>query len=166
MKRKLACVALVLMVIAAGIAAQAKPNFSGSWIRDEARTTSKTNGRATTASGSRMPIGVTEIRQTPTELTIANEIMGMSMTYVLKLDGSESVNHNGAMTQTTRSHWNGARLVTEGKETQTTSQGYEEWTLKATRTLDAKGSLIVDATHMDLQGVVTTTHQVFTKNPR
>jgi hypothetical protein len=89
--------------------------------------------------------------------------MGMAITYVFRLDGGESVNHNGAMTQTTRSHWNGAQLVTEGKETQTTSQGYAEWTMRATRTLDAKGNLIVDTTETDGRGVTTTRHQVFAK---
>lgn len=118
------------------------------------------------ASGPAVPIGVTEIRQTSTELTITNEAMGMPITYVLKLDGRESVNHHGAMTQTMRSRWNGAQLITEGKEAQTTSQGYAEWTLKATRSLDAHGNLIVDTTLTDLQGVVTETHQVFTKRPR
>jgi hypothetical protein len=150
----------------AAIAAQATPDFSGSWSRDEARSTSTKAGRATTTSTATALLGVTVIRQTPAELTIVTELMGMPITYALKLDGSESVNRNGAMTQTTRSHWNGVQLVTEGKDTQSTSQGYAAWTLKITRRLDPKGNLVVDTAQTDLQGVVTTSHQVFTRKPR
>jgi hypothetical protein len=162
--RSLSALAAAIMLVAVAAAfAQSTPDFSGSWIRDEARSASTTAGRSTATPGASVPLGVTVIRQTATTLTIENELMGMAMTYVYKLDGSDSVNHNGAMVQTTRSHWSGATLVTEGKDTQSTSQGYQAWTLKTTRARDAKGNLIVDTTSTDSQGVVTTTHQVFTK---
>ena len=164
--RFVSVVAVCAVLASAVSAAQAKPDFSGSWIRDAARSTSTTTGPAAGGAVAALPIGVTVIRQTAATLTIVREIMAQPITYVFKLDGAESVNRNGAVTQTTRSRWNGAHLVTEGEQSQTTSQGYAKWTLKATRALDAAGRLIVDTILTDLDGVVTTSHEVFTKKPR
>ena len=164
--RTLLISATCALTFAATLAAHATPDFTGSWIRDEARSTSRTTGPAPAASGTSLPIGDTVIQHTPLDLTISNEIMGMAITYRYKLDGSESVNRNGAMVQTTHSHWNGTQLVTEGIDTQSTSQGQAAWTIKATRMLDTTGHFIVDTTSTDAHGVVTTTHQVFTKSPR
>ena len=88
-----------------------------------------------------------------------------SIVYTYKLDGTDAVNKNGAMTMTTRSRWDGRRLVTDGSEEQTTSQGYASWAFREILFLDPHGALVVDTTRTRKDGLASTQHEVFVKKP-
>ena len=103
------------------------------------------------------------IEQTPTTLTITHEVFGTKTRTVFNLTGVESTNRSGAMTSVTRSHWEGATLVTEGKHSQVTSAGYEEWQVKETRSIDKQGALVLENRSVRRDGVVTTGTVVFVK---
>jgi len=77
------------------------------------------------------------------------------------LDGSESVNHNGANTMTTKSAWEGQTLVTQGTSFSVTSAGESNWIVKERRSLDKTGAMIVEMTYKDDSGKVDTTTRVF-----
>ena len=78
-------------------------------------------------TGGALPPGITVIRQTATTIAIEREAFGNPIVYTFALDGSESRNASGAMTMTTRTRWEGDRLVTEGTSVSVTSQGRSVW---------------------------------------
>jgi hypothetical protein len=164
-KRRFAAI-LAAGLLAAAPVAQLKPDFSGSWRRDETKTTTGGGSRSTPAGiqgRSAVPMGLTVVRQTPGSLTTERHSSVGTIVYVFQLDGSESTNKNGAMIMTTRSHWDASRLITEGREEQTTSQGYASWKFKEVRFLDAQGALVIDTTRTPSDGSTSMTHEVFIK---
>jgi hypothetical protein len=129
-------------------AGQAKPDFSGTWLEDRERLTNLLTGKPVVveqASGGAvaLPPAETVVTQTAGVLRIERKVpqSDRPLRYEYKLDGSKSVNHNGAQTRTTSSRWEGNRLVTEGTIFQVTSQGEASWQIKEVMYLD-KGELI------------------------
>jgi hypothetical protein len=137
---------------------QAKPDFSGSWKQVELRVTpppANTNAA--------LPPGITVIRQTATTIAIEREAFDQKIVYTFALDGSESRNASGAMTMTTRTRWEGPRLITEGTQVSVTSQGRSSWTIKEVRYFDATNAHIVERTFTGDDGVTSTSRQVLAR---
>jgi hypothetical protein len=137
-----------VVALAVVVAGQAKPDFSGTWLEDRERLTNLLTGKpvvAEQASGGVKALepGETVITQTADVLRIERKVpqSDRGLRYEYKLDGSKSVNHNGATTRTTTSRWEGNRLVTEGTIFQVTSQGEASWGIREVMHLD-KGELI------------------------
>ncbi len=103
------------------------------------------------------------ITQTPERLTIERTRFEQTTKFVHDFDGRENKNHTGAQIHTTRTRWEGARLVTEGSIYQVTSQGEESWKLKEVRWLTAKGELAAEVTQIDEDGKAGTVLRVFKK---
>jgi hypothetical protein len=152
---------LLALVSAVALSSQAHPDFSGTWVEDEAQRKTTLAAPANGAKSAALPPVDTVITQTPTSITIEQSFMGHLVRYAYKLDGSESVNHNGANTTTTKSVWEGATLVTTGTSFSVTSQGESNWVITERRSLDKKGTLTVDTTYKDDAGKTDHVTRVF-----
>jgi hypothetical protein len=150
---------LAALVIPFPVAGQAKPDFSGTWTLDAARseTPPGRGGRGGGGGGGgRGAGGPVTIKQTAADITI-----GM-LTY--KLDGSESVNQvqgRGGMQEVkSRAKLDGANLVIES----TRDFGGASITTKEVRSLGAGGKeMTVQTSTTTPQGDVSF-KQIFTKS--
>src|SRR5262245_56550610 len=128
MRRGIAVAMLAALVIPFPVAGQAKPDFSGTWTLDAARSETPP-GRGGRGGGGRGAAGPVTVKQSAAEITI-----GMQ-TY--KLDGSESVNQvqgRGGMQEVkSRAKFDGANLVIES----TRDFGGASVTTKEVRSLGA-----------------------------
>jgi hypothetical protein len=107
--------------------AQGKPDFSGTWALDTARTD--------LGGGQKARASVTiAVRQTPATLSIDRNLGSRPETAVLKLDGSESVNKlpSGAEKKS-RARWTGSTITADSvTETQVgTVKSHDVWSLSA-----------------------------------
>jgi|tagenome__1003787_1003787.scaffolds.fasta_scaffold20852723_2 hypothetical protein len=144
-----------------------RPDFSGTWVEDlSLRKTTFPTGGAPGARAMSAPEADTVVTQTATVLTIERSVMSQVIRYVYRLDGGESVNHNGANTQTTKSAWERNTLVTRGTSFSVTSQGESTWDYSEKRSLDPKGLMVVETGWKDEAGTVNTTRRVFHRKPR
>ena len=150
----------ILCLLVCGFA-QAKPDFSGAWALSDLKITPAPSSGGSAA----LPPGVTRIRQTATTLTIERDGFSAPIVYTFALDGSESRNASGAMTMTSRSRWEGSRLVTEGTKVSMTSAGRLVSKFKETRYFDARKAQIVEITSTDDDGATMTSRQVLTRAP-
>ncbi len=138
-----------------------RPDLTGVWIEDA--TQRKTphvdagSGGAKGVSATHVPIVIT---QTSDTIAIERDFIER-VKHVHHFDGREDTNRNGAQVHTTRTRWEGAKLVTEGTTFQSTSQGETYWKLKHVRWLTPKGELVVETTRIDEAGQVNTVVQVF-----
>jgi hypothetical protein len=145
--------ALVLIVPSAPI--PAVPDFSGVW--EIVDISPKATGGGVVA----LPPSDLTITQTPAAVSLATTSpWGDVKTTVYSLDGREDKNLSGAVTRLSRSKWTGTSLVTEGRASQVTSQGYDAWTFKETMRLDARGQFIIERSSLwesgeKFQSVVT-----------
>lgn len=112
-----------------------------------------------------LPPGITVIRQTAATIAIEREAFDQKIVYTFALDGSESRNASGAMTMTTRTRWEGDRLVTEGTSVSVTSQGRSTWKTREVRYFDAKKVHIVERSFTGADGASTTSRQVLERVP-
>ena len=126
---------LVTVALAAFVAlpaaawAQAKPDFSGSWTMDAAKSDPAPaarggagagggGGRGGGGRGGGIPMQMT-IKQTAATLTVESMAgQGGTQTLVYKLDGTESTNTMGPAEAKSKAVWDGAKL------TITTSQSF------------------------------------------
>jgi len=146
-------VATVIIPFAAR--AQSKPDFSGTWTRDAAKSDPQ-QGRGGAGSHT--------IKQTATEIALTILGRGGPETSTYKLDGSESINQTqspeGPLTVKGTAKWEGASLVIE---TTREIRGMSI-TTKEVRTLDASGKeMTIQATTRSPQGDVKR-KLVFIKN--
>ena len=157
MRRGIALAMLAALVIPFPVAGQAKPDFSGTWTLDAARSeTPPGRGGRGGGGGGRGAGGPVTIKQSAAEITV-----GM-LTY--KLDGSESVNQvqgRGGMQEVkSRAKFDGANLVIES----TRDFGGASITTKEVRSLGAGGKeMTVQTTTSTPQGEVSF-KQIFTKS--
>ena len=121
MKRVVLFTLVAVMAFAVGAYAQ-KPDFSGKWLLDSAKSEmgggpGGGGGGGRQGGGTPAPITIT---QTATDLIIERTMGENVMKTVYKLDGKESVNEGrGGMKSTMVSKWDGAKLVsTVKRETQ------------------------------------------------
>ena len=158
MRRGIALALLAALVIPFPVAGQAKPDFSGTWTLDAARseTPPGRGGRGGGGGGGGQGGGPVTIKQTATEITI-----GM-LTY--KLDGSESTNQvqgRGGMQEVKgKAKFDGANLVIES----TRDFGGASITTKEVRSLGAGGKeMTVQTSRTTPQGDVSF-KQIYTKS--
>ena len=134
MKRALmlALIAAVILPFPAG--AQSKPDFSGTWTMDTAKSDPAPQGRGGGGGG-----GTVTIKQTATELSITSEGRQGPQTLTYKLDGSPSTNtvmgRGGQSEVKSTAKWDGSALVIES----TRDFGGNTVTTKETRRLDSSG---------------------------
>jgi len=153
-------VALVLAAAIAGVMAQGKTNFSGTWKRDAERSDAPAMGRGGRGG---MAEDARTVTQTATELTVEIKRGENVQKLVYKLDGSESVNQVGRGGEVrSKARWDGAKLVIDS--TQTMSMGGNEMTIttKEVWELAADGTLTITTTRSTPQGE-RTTKSVYTK---
>ena len=157
MKRTLALVTALAVVLAVGVMAQGKTDFSGTWKRDAARSDAPQMGRGGPGGGAPPAGDITlTIAQTATEITIERKMGETAQKSVYKLDGSESVNPSmrGGDVKS-KAKWDGANLVIES--TQTMSMGGNEMTINSKEiwSLGADGAITVETTRSTPRGDMT-----------
>jgi hypothetical protein len=106
------------------------------------------------------------IRQTAVALEIDEAFFGTVRTTRLMLDGTESTNKSGASVNVSRTRWVANKLVTEGKISQVTSAGYDEWTVRETRSLTPAGVMVIDVVYTGRDGKTTSSTRQFKKLAR
>jgi len=120
-------VAAVLALSTVGWA-QGKPDFSGKWTLDQAKSdpapAGPGGGGGGGGRGGAMGTAASmTIKQTAAALTI-ERVMGQgTQTAVYKLDGSESVNSMGQGQAKSKASWDGAKLVVATSMTMSTPNG-------------------------------------------
>lgn len=142
--------------IAAAVAAPAPANFSGAWVTEvnpgagganTAAAMVSARGGTTAGSWSRSEGPIEErLVQTAETLTVERRAGGGRQKFVYKLDGTESVNVNGRSTRTTKSHWDGEALVTEGRESTASARTTIVNAFREVRTIDNSGAMLVEST--------------------
>ena len=155
MKRALLTAIIAVVIIPFTARAQAKPDFSGTWARDAAKS-DPAQSRGGSSSHT--------IRQTATEIAVTIAGRGGPETSIYKLDGSESTNQvqspEGPLAVKGTAKWEGARLVIE---TTREIQGMTI-TTREVRTLDATGKeMTIEAMTRSPKGE-TTRKVVFVKS--
>ena len=163
--RIIALALLALTLTAAPATAQKRPDFSGTWVEDESQRKSpydkkSGDGRVLAIGGPPPPLTIT---QTPERLTIERTRFEQTTRFVHDFDGRENKNRTGAQIHTTRTRWEGSKLVTEGSVFQVTSDGETSWKLKEVRWLTPKGELSVEVTQVDEDNQTGTVLRVFKK---
>ena len=164
--RHLRCSVVVLALVclcAASAPAQMRPNFSGRWVEDASQRKSPYDTASSGGARAMSSAGVeTVIRHTAEQLIIERDFIELTR-HVHHLDGREDRNRNGAQVHTTRTTWQGDRLVTEGVTYQVTSHGETSWKLREVRWLNARGELALETTRIDEDGQAKTVLQIFKK---
>ena len=150
MKRVLVTAIVAAVVLPFTARAQTKPDFSGTWTMDAARSDPAPQGRGGGGGGGG---GSVTIKQTGTELAVTSEGRQGPQTMTYKLDGSESTNQvmgrGGAQTVKSTAKWDGSSLVIE------TTRDFNGTpiTTKEVRRLDNGGKdMIVESTTQTPQG--------------
>lgn len=148
MKRALLTAIIAVVIISFTARAQAKPDFSGTWTRDAAKS-DPAQGRGGGGSSH-------TIRQTATEIAVTMAGRGGPETSIYKLDGSESTNQvqspEGPLTVKGTAKWEGASLVIE------TAREIQRMTIttREVRTLDATGKeMTIEAMARSPKGEIT-----------
>ena len=85
------------------------------------------------------------------------------MTFTIGAD-KDDTNRTGAQVWTTRTRWDGKGLVTTGAIVQHTTAGVDEWDITETRTMDARGRMIVENKRIDQNGKVTANKQEYERH--
>lgn len=154
MKRALFA-AIVAVTVAAGVTAQARPDFSGTWVLDTEKSVMGRMGGGRGGAG----MAALTIATSGSTLTATREGMNGPVSTVYKLDGAESKNmqmgRGGSAEAIYRSRWDGEKLVT----TITGGMG----TATETRWLDSDGSMVVETTRPGRGGTPMTMKLVYRK---
>jgi hypothetical protein len=152
---------VVLLGLTAPVAPQAaRPDFAGIWM------ITNVPAQAAASSGvAALPPAPVTIRQTPTSLAIDRTAFGQVTTMTFTIDADkDDTNRTGAQVWTTRTRWEGKSLVTTGAIVQNTSAGVDEWDITETRTIDARGHMIVERKLVDRNGKVTANKQDYARH--
>ena len=144
--------ALVLAAVASVAGQAAKPSFAGVWAFDSAPVQPQPSGGG--AVGLR-PEPIT-IRHTADSIAIERTAFGQKTTMTFTINGQkDDTNRTGAQVWTTKTRWEGKALITTGTIAQNTSAGFDEWTFTETRSLDARGHMIVETKRVATDGSVS-----------
>jgi hypothetical protein len=152
MKRLLLMVIVMALAVAGMAYAQAKPDFSGTWVLDTAK--SDQMGGPGGGGGRGGPAGPMTIKQTATELTVETKRGENTMTQTFKLDGSESVNTMGQGQSKSKATWEGDKLVV--KTARETPNGTMESTNTYSLSADGKELTMVSQTQRGERKMVYT----------
>jgi hypothetical protein len=113
MKRVLLLALIGAVILPFAARAQGKPDFSGTWTLDTAKSDPAPQGRGGGGGGA----ASLTIKQTAMELAVTSEGRQGPQTLTYKLDGSESTNQvmgrGGATPVKSTAKWDGASLVIE-----------------------------------------------------
>jgi hypothetical protein len=113
MKRVLLLATIAAVILPFVGHAQSKPDFSGTWTLDTAKSDPAPQGRGGGGGGA----ATLTIKQTGTELSVMSEGRQGPQTLTYKLDGSESTNQmmgrGGATPVKSTAKWDGSSLVIE-----------------------------------------------------
>jgi hypothetical protein len=159
--RGLAALSLVAGLTVVG--AQKRPDFSGTWAEDESQRKSPysepvSGGGAKVLAG---PPPELSISQTPDTLTIQEVGTRGNRRVTYDLAGNEGINRWGAITETTKTRWEGETLVNEGTQYQITSHGETTWKVKTVRSLRPNGEMVLAETRVDEDGESRTLVRVY-----
>ncbi len=132
MKRSLLFGAFLALVVVSLAFAQGKPNFSGTWTLDPAKSEMGGGG------GRGMGGGTMTVTQDDKQLTVERTMGENTMKSVYNLDGTETTHESargGKMTSTTK--WDGSKLVvtTKGEGPNGPMERTQTWSLNADGTL-------------------------------
>lgn len=169
----------VAMVTAVFVTAQARPDFSGTWVFDAKASAAAGDaaaaggaapgGTMSFSGGGRAVMGGggasgVEYRMTQTagSLAIERSVGTSTQKFVHTFDGAENVNVNGRTTLRTTSQWDGGRLVTEGTQTVALEGGDVTSTVREVRSLGSDGALVVEVTRT-AQGKTTTSKRIYVR---
>ena len=146
-----AAAAAASLVPLPGAALQAsRPSFAGVWEVVNITPPPK-------AAANALKLTPVTIRHTPTAIELDSTFFEETRTMKFGIGGTTpDINRTGAQVWTTTTRWEGPALVTSGTITQNTTAGYEEWKFTETRSLDARGRMIVARKHVALDGTTTT----------
>ena len=127
--------------MAGGAAAQAKPNFAGSWTLNTEKSDPMGGGRG-------MGMGNAPLAITQTDDKLVIEIKAETpRTLTYALDGKESVNPGmrGAETKS-KARWEGESLIIESATAMSTPNGDMTITAKEVRSMSADGKMMTVVT--------------------
>lgn len=141
---------LVLLFMTGAMSAQVHPDFSGTWAPIVVAPPAESSGGVAALAPSDLVI-----KQSADTIALSRTAFDRVTTTTYTFDGKDSTNKSGAVTRVTRSRWSGTSLVTEGKASQVTSQGYAAWTMKETVSIDRQGHLVIANESTSDDGVVT-----------
>ena len=161
--RLIARALLAVVIVAAPVAAQKHPDFTGTWVEDVAQRKVVPADPPVVKSPVQMEDPPQVITQSAQTITIAQTFMGDTTRITYDLDGRENKTRQGAQVRTTRTRWDGNRLITEGTNFQTTSAGEESWQRREVRWLTPKGEMALEVTQIDEDGKSRAVLQVFRK---
>src|SRR5687767_10437707 len=125
MKNVLMAALVLFLALPQVTSAQAKPDFSGTWTFDEAKSDPAParagggggGGGRGGGRGRGAPATAMTIKQTPAELSMDRTTAQGAQTVVYKLDGTESKNTIGMGPATSKAVWDGPRLVISTNQT-------------------------------------------------
>lgn len=145
MMRRLAVTTVCAIALATAVYAQKKPDFSGTWLIDQAASNAAGGGApasGASARGAGMGAAGIVIKQTADAITIQSGTTG-GLSYTYKLDGVEREVTAGRVALKALSKWEGDKLVIEQ-----TRAGADGTPLKTTTTysLDKDGNLWTETT--------------------
>jgi hypothetical protein len=149
-------------------AAQAKPDFSGTWTFDEAKSDpapARGGGGGGGRGGGRMggaPATAMTIKQTANELTMDRTTAQGAQTVVYKLDGSESKNTIGMGPATSKAAWEGSKLVIA--TTQTVQGRGGEITIDSKDIYSVEGNTLTIDTTRNTPAGAQTRKLIYTKS--
>jgi len=162
--------ALALVVFTAGLGAQAKPTFAGKWTLQVDPNAAPPaggggGGRGGGGGGGRGVVAGMEVNitQDATSITIDRMQGQAAVKYVVKLDGSDSVNtvqgRGGEMKVTTKATWDGSKLKL------TSTQDGQNGPVTSTQVLSMDGgNLVVESTAPGRDGAPATTKATYKKS--
>jgi hypothetical protein len=156
----------LLLALPSLVLAQAKPDFSGTWTFDEAKSdpAPARAGGGGGRGGGRMggaPATAMTIKQTAGELSMDRTTAQGAQTVVYKLDGSESTNTIGMGPATSKAMWDGNKLVIT--TTQTVQGRGGEITITSKDIYSVQGNVLTIETTRTTPGGDQTRKLIYTK---
>jgi hypothetical protein len=150
----------VAVLFAAGLMAQAKPDFSGSWTLDVEKSVMPQRGGGGGGGRGGGGMAALTIKVDGATMTSTREGMNGAVVTTYMLDGTESKNmqmaRGGQSEATYTSKWDGAKLVTTIVSTRGTST--------ESRWIEADGTMVVETVRTGQDGTPMTTKLVYKKN--
>jgi hypothetical protein len=166
MKRNL-CLGLLVFGIVLLALAMAAPNFSGTWVRDKAKSDPMGMGRPGGGGGGGQAPDVEitlTIKQDANSFEVATQRGERTSEAKYTLDGKENTNATGRGSTVSKSKWNGDVLVLEGVRKFSGPNGDMEMPFKDEYSLSADGKVLtVKSTSNNPQGEQQTRKQVYNK---
>ena len=169
MKALIAMTAALFIAVPSLALAQAKPDLSGTWTFDEAKSDPAParaggGGGGGGRGGGRMggaPATAMTIKQSAAELTMDRTTAQGAQTVVYKLDGSESKNTIGPGPATSKAMWDGNKLVVT--TTQTVQGRGGEITINSKDIYTVQGNVLTIETTRTTPGGDQTRKLIYTK---